>query len=91
MGAVHGAERLRGVCHPLPAGEARRPDLPRLRVYISDQTHSSVEKAAITLGIGQENVVKIPSDETYRMQPESLEAAVYAPRSPQCLPPSPER
>ena len=27
VGAVHGAERLRGVCHSLPAGEARRSEL----------------------------------------------------------------
>ena len=34
-------------------------DLPRLRLYISDQTHSSLEKAAIALGLGLDNVVKI--------------------------------
>jgi aromatic-L-amino-acid decarboxylase len=57
-------------------GLAGRADLPRLRVYISDQTHSSVEKGAITLGIGQENVVKISSDAAFRLQPELLQAAL---------------
>lgn len=57
-------------------GMAGRPDLPHLRLYISDQTHSSVEKGAITLGIGQENVVKIPSDEFFRMDVAALETAV---------------
>lgn len=59
-------------------GLSGRADAPRLRLYISDQTHSSVEKGAITLGIGQENVVKIPSDASFRMQPAALEAAIQA-------------
>ncbi|MGZ5545733.1 MAG: pyridoxal phosphate-dependent decarboxylase family protein, partial [Limisphaerales bacterium] len=42
-------------------------DLPRLRIYTSDQAHSAAEKAAITLGIGEENVIRIPSDEEFRM------------------------
>jgi aromatic-L-amino-acid decarboxylase len=59
-------------------GLAGRPDLPRLRLYVSDQTHSSVEKGAITLGIGQENVVKIPTDAAFRLQPAELQAAIQA-------------
>ena len=59
-------------------GLAGRAELPRLRVYVSDQTHSSVEKGAITLGIGQENVVKIPSDANFRMRADRLETAVQA-------------
>ena len=57
-------------------GLAGRADTPRLRAYISDQTHSSVEKGAIVLGIGQENVVKIATDDQFRMIPEALETAV---------------
>lgn len=59
-------------------GLAGRADLPRLRAYISDQTHSSVEKGAITAGIGQENVIKIPTDAAFRLQPEALRAAIEA-------------
>jgi aromatic-L-amino-acid decarboxylase len=51
-------------------------DLPRLRIYISDQTHSHVEKAAIALGIGQENVVQIPSDANFSMDVNELERRV---------------
>jgi aromatic-L-amino-acid decarboxylase len=47
-------------------------DLPRLRIYTSDQAHSSVEKGAITLGIGEENVVRIPSDAQFQMDVNSL-------------------
>src|SRR5438552_3892673 len=34
-------------------GMSGRADLPLLRVYVSEQVHSSIEKAAITLGLGQ--------------------------------------
>lgn len=48
----------------------------RLRVYASDQAHSSVEKSVIALGIGARNLVRIASDEHCRMRPEGLEAAL---------------
>jgi len=57
-------------------GMAGRPDLPRLRLYTSEQAHSSVEKAAIVLGFGQEGVRKIPTDAEYRMRPDALEKAL---------------
>ena len=47
-------------------------DLPRLRIYTSDQAHSSAEKAAIALGLGEENVVRIQSDDQFRMDVRSL-------------------
>jgi aromatic-L-amino-acid decarboxylase len=59
-------------------GLAGRPDLPRLRLYISDQTHSSVEKGAITLGIGQENVIKIGTNADFRLRSDLLVAAIEA-------------
>jgi aromatic-L-amino-acid decarboxylase len=57
-------------------GLTGRNDLPQLRMYTSDQAHSSIEKAAIVLGIGQENIQKIPSDDNYRMDVSELEAAI---------------
>ena len=51
---------------------------PGLTVYVSEHTHSSSEKAAITLGFGQENVRRIPVDEKFRMRPELLRAALEA-------------
>jgi aromatic-L-amino-acid decarboxylase len=59
-------------------GMAGRGDLPRLRAYISDQTHSSVEKGAITLGIGRENVRKIPTDAAFRMDVAALTQEIEA-------------
>ena len=49
---------------------------PGLTVYVSEQTHSSAEKAAITLGFGQENIRKILVDEHFRMRSDSLESAI---------------
>ena len=45
---------------------------PRLRIYTSDQAHSSAEKAAIALGLGEKNVIRIPSDDQFRMDVDSL-------------------
>jgi len=47
-------------------------DLPRLRIYASDQAHSAAEKAAIALGIGEENVRRVPSDDQFCMDISSL-------------------
>jgi aromatic-L-amino-acid decarboxylase len=55
---------------------AGRTDLPRLRLYISSETHSSVEKGAITIGIGQEGVRKIPVDGRFQMDPQALRQAI---------------
>jgi aromatic-L-amino-acid/L-tryptophan decarboxylase len=53
---------------------------PRLRLYASQEAHSSVEKAAIVLGIGQEGVARVPVDAEFRMRPEALETAIEADR-----------
>ncbi len=47
-----------------------------LVVYASDQSHSSVEKAALLAGFGRANVRTIPSDEQYAMRPDALRAAI---------------
>ena len=59
-------------------GLAGRAEVPRLRAYISEQTHSSLEKGAITVGIGHENVVKIPTDDQFRLRPDALQTAIEA-------------
>ena len=41
---------------------AFRGEVALLRVYASDHAHSSVEKAAIALGIGENNVRRVASD-----------------------------
>lgn len=64
--------------HIRELGTAGRSDLPRLRLYTSEEAHSSVEKAAITLGIGQLNVVKISTDEEFRLDVDLLEKAIQS-------------
>ena len=59
---------------------------PRLRLYTSEQAHSSIEKAAIVLGIGQQGVRKIPADSQFRMDPAALAAAVRQDRAGGWLP-----
>jgi aromatic-L-amino-acid decarboxylase len=50
----------------------------RLRIYASDQTHSSVDKAVRIAGIGQENLVKIATDASLSMIPNALATAIAA-------------
>ena len=57
-------------------GLAGRSDLPALRVYASEHAHSAIDKAAIALGLGLENLVHVPSDAVFRMRPDLLAAAI---------------
>ena len=50
------------------------------RIYASAQTHSSIDKAIWVSGIGQDNLVKIPTDENFAMRPDALRAAIKADR-----------
>jgi aromatic-L-amino-acid decarboxylase len=59
-------------------GLSGRAELPIFRVYVSDQAHSSIDKAAIALGLGEHNVRKIPSDADFRMNVAVLRDAISA-------------
>lgn len=65
---------------------------PNLTVYTSEQAHSSVEKSAIALGFGQDNVRKIPVDDRFRMKLQNLCEAMrqdtMAGRRPCCIVPT---
>ena len=62
-------------------GMAGRGDLPALAVYASEQSHSSVDKAVMTLGLGLDAIRKIPVDDRFRMRVDALRAAIAADRS----------
>src|SRR5438270_8276319 len=47
-----------------------------LVVYASDQSHSSVEKAALLAGFGRANVRQIEHDAVYALRPKALEQAI---------------
>lgn len=57
-------------------GMSGRKDLPLLRVYVSEQAHSSIEKGVITLGLGQRGLRKIPTDAEFRMDVKALADAI---------------
>lgn len=57
-------------------GMSGRTDLPLLRVYCSEQTHNSIDKAVILLGLGQKSLVKIPTNERFEMDTEKLREAI---------------
>jgi aromatic-L-amino-acid decarboxylase len=57
-------------------GMSGRTDLPLLRVYASEQAHSSIDKGIVTLGLGQRSLRKIPVDAQFRMIPGALAEAI---------------
>ena len=68
----------------VPGLDVRRRGLvgqARLRMYASEHAHSSVEKAGIVLGIGQEGFRAVPVDDQYRMDPAALGRAVAEDRA----------
>jgi aromatic-L-amino-acid decarboxylase len=85
---LHGlmAAREAAVRHVRARGLATRPDVAPLRVYCSEQAHSSIDKAVIVLGLGQQALRKIPVDDQYRLRPDWLRAAMAADRDAGCLP-----
>ena len=67
-------------------GLAGRRDVPPVRVYCSDQTHSSIDKAVIAIGLGHDSLRKIASDEEFRMRADVLRDAIAEDRAAGRLP-----
>jgi aromatic-L-amino-acid decarboxylase len=67
--------RERTTGYSLAKGGLQAEEQP-LVVYTSDQSHSSVEKAALLAGFGRDNVCKVAHDSTYAMRPDALADAV---------------
>src|SRR5579884_822793 len=67
--------RERTTSYSLSRGGLQAETQP-LIVYASDQSHSSVEKAALLAGFGRANVRLIAHDEAYALRPTELEAAI---------------
>ncbi|MBX6362770.1 MAG: amino acid decarboxylase [Gemmatimonadetes bacterium] len=62
-------------------GLAGRADVPAMRVYCSEEAHSSVDKAAVTLGLGLAGVRRVPTDAEYRMDVGALARAIAEDRA----------
>ena len=67
-------------------GFAGNKDIPPLRIYMSEQAHSSIEKGALTLGFGLKGIRKIPVDENFRMIPSELKKAILEDKKKGSLP-----
>jgi aromatic-L-amino-acid/L-tryptophan decarboxylase len=48
----------------------------QLRIYCSDETHHSIDKAAMVLGLGSNNIVRIPVDKYHRIKLDLLVKAI---------------
>ena len=57
-------------------GMAGRNDVPKLRLYCSEQAHNSIDKGALTLGIGLDGIRKIPVNDKFEMIPQKLEEVI---------------
>ncbi|MGI8670944.1 MAG: pyridoxal phosphate-dependent decarboxylase family protein [Aridibacter sp.] len=57
-------------------GMSGRTDLTLLRIYCSEQTHSSIDKAVILLGLGTKSIVKIPTNEKFEIDVKKLRQAI---------------
>src|SRR4029078_2811359 len=53
-----------------------------LTIYVSAQSHSSVEKAALLAGFGRENVRIVPHDDAFAMRADALEELVKSDAAP---------
>jgi glutamate/tyrosine decarboxylase-like PLP-dependent enzyme len=63
---------------------AGSPDRPA--VILSDQTHSAFRRAARIIGVRPEGVVVVPSDASFRLQPQALMEALVTARRREFVP-----
>ena len=73
ISTLHALIAARQFVDPETRGRGARRDLV---VYTSEQAHSSVEKGAIALGFGQQQVRKVPVDANFAMDAGALESAI---------------
>jgi aromatic-L-amino-acid decarboxylase len=67
-------------------GLAGRADVPRVAVYCSEQTHSSIDKAVIAIGLGHQSLRKIATDDCFSMRTDALTEAIARDRAAGVLP-----
>ncbi|HLO35768.1 MAG TPA: pyridoxal-dependent decarboxylase, partial [Candidatus Deferrimicrobium sp.] len=78
--ALAGARQAAGI-DAAAAGMAGRSDVPALRVFASEEAHSSIEKACMTLGLGRASLVRIPTNDRFELRPDALATAISADRA----------
>ncbi|MDX2149197.1 MAG: pyridoxal-dependent decarboxylase [Bryobacteraceae bacterium] len=92
FGIIHDTASLSTMHAIAAAREAADPDArtrggsQHLTLYTSEHAHSSVEKGAIAIGVGQNNVRKVPVDAQFRLRPDALAEMIRADRDAGKLP-----
>jgi aromatic-L-amino-acid/L-tryptophan decarboxylase len=77
MANVSALAAARRVKAPIDLAHQGAQALPRaMRLYVSTETHHSVAKAAVLLGIGRDHVREVPVDAAFRMRADALEAMI---------------
>ena len=86
ISTLHAIAAARELADPEARTRGGRGDLI---LYTSEQSHSSVDKGAIAIGIGQDNIRHVPVNDRFEMKPDALremiEADVRAGRRPFCV------
>lgn len=67
-------------------GMAARQELPRVFIYCSEEAHSSVDKAVMTLGFGLSSLRKIRTDDGLRMDANALAETIESDRRTGAVP-----
>jgi aromatic-L-amino-acid decarboxylase len=77
ISTMHALAAAREAIHDVRArGLVGRAELPPVRIYASQEAHSSVDKSAIAIGLGHDAVRKIPVDADFRMRADALQRAI---------------
>ena len=84
--ALAAAREMRPELRIREQGMSGRADLPRVMIYCSEEAHSSVDKAVMTLGFGLEALRKVPTDSALKMDATALAEAVENDRRAGCVP-----
>jgi aromatic-L-amino-acid/L-tryptophan decarboxylase len=79
--ALAAARELQADLRIREEGLAGRSEVPRLRVYCSEEAHSSVDKAVLTLGLGLAGIRHIATDGAHALDPAALAAAIAEDRA----------
>ncbi len=53
-----------------------QPAIERARIYVSEEGHTSFEKAALIIGFPENSIRRLPTDEAFVMQPEVVRRAI---------------
>jgi len=84
FGIIHDTASTASMHAILAARELASPETrlsgehPPLILYESEHAHSSIDKGALALGIGRDNLRHIAADSEFRMIPAKLESAIEA-------------